>query len=66
MAKFVRAEIYGHVLEVTLDRPPANAMQLRLRSVRSCMRNFAGCAMILNFASAFSPPTVASFWPVGT
>jgi crotonobetainyl-CoA hydratase len=26
MAKFVRAEIHGHVLEVTLDRPPANAI----------------------------------------
>jgi crotonobetainyl-CoA hydratase len=26
MAKFVRAEIHGHVLEVTLDGPPANAI----------------------------------------
>ena len=26
MAKFVRTETRGHVLEVTLDRPPANAI----------------------------------------
>jgi crotonobetainyl-CoA hydratase len=26
MAKFVRTEIQGHVLEVALDRPPANAI----------------------------------------